>query len=175
MSIRGEKRKEGTLSIEGILSREEVRKFMLCTFLKEECKVKLRYYVETLSDQKKIYIERPGALNKGCDFVVYVEDLLRFKNGNDRPPKHDDVIADIKMKKEKLSQQQYAELLKAIECIYEVRPYSEAETHTRNLPKVEGWSYELLLKFLRWLFVEQDITYWAGEGRSKLYDGILDI
>ena len=42
-------------------------------------------------------------LNKGCDFVVYVEDLILWKNGNDRPPKHDDVLDDLHQKKAKTS------------------------------------------------------------------------
>jgi hypothetical protein len=28
---------------------------------------------------------------------------------------------------------------------------------------------------LRWLFIEQDVTYWSGQGRGMLYNRILEI
>lgn len=32
-----------------------------------------------------------------------------------------------------------------------------------------------ILKTLRWLFIEQDVTYWSGSGRQMLFNGILGI
>ena len=46
--------------------------------------------------------------------------------------------------------------------------------YTQTLPTV-GWDYEVLLKLLRWLFIEQDVTYWSGNGREMLYSAILSI
>ena len=127
-----------------------------------------------MSNGKRIYLERPTFLNKGCDFVLFAEDVITCKNGNDKAPSHNDVLQDLTIKKGALSSEQYAELLEAIKCIYDMRPYSEAEAHVKNLPQVE-WSYELLLKLLRWLFSEQDITYWAGDGREMLYTAIKTV
>lgn len=174
MTVRNDDHIEKFLDVDHIRSKEEARKFLLITYAMEDCHVKTRYYVETFSNGKRIYLERPTFLNKGCDFVLFAEDVITCKNGNDKAPSHNDVLQDLTKKKGALSSEQYAELLEAIKCIYDMRPYSEAEAHVKNLPQVE-WSYELLLKLLRWLFIEQDITYWAGDGREMLYTAIKTV
>ena len=174
MTIRKDDHINKKLDVDYIRSREKLRKFLLVTYAKEDCHIKIRYFVEELKNGKKIYIERPTALNKGCDFVLYAEDVNIFKNGNDKPPSHNDVLQDLTPKKRRLTPVEYKKLQNAIKCIYEVKSYSEAEQHVNNLPQV-GWNYELLLKLLRWLFIEQDITYWAGDGRKKLYSAILGV
>ena len=176
MAIRKDDRIEKELDIDHISSREEARKHLLVTYALEDCHIKTRYYVETFDNGKRIYIERPARLNKGCDFIVYAENIIICKNGNDKAPSHKDVLHDLSQKKDALTSEQYDELLNAIKCIYELKPYLEAVQHVNSLPHVDvGWSYELLLKLLRWLFVEQDITYWADEGRKMLYDKILEL
>lgn len=172
MSIREDDRIEKTIDIDTLRTREELRRYMLGVFAQEECKTKTRYYVETLGNGKRIYLERPTALNKGCDFSIYVEDLMLHNNGNDRRPSHEDVMKDLTTKKAQLTLQEYNQLLQAIGMIYELHPYADAQQYVAQLPHV-GWDYEVLLKLLRWLFTEQDITYWAGDGRAMLYDGIL--
>lgn len=174
MTVRIDEHQEKRLNVDHIHSRVELRKFMLTTYAIEDCNTKNRYYVETLKNNKRIYIERPTMLNKGCDFVVYVEDLLLWKNGNDRPPKHDDVLDDLHQKKANLTDEQFKKLISAITTIYNVEEYDIAEQYIETLPSV-GWDYEVLLKLLRWLFIEQDITYWSGEGRNMLYSAILKI
>lgn len=174
MTIRRESRQEKTLDVDNIHSREELRKFILMTYVSEDCNTKLRYYVETLGNGKRIYIERPAQLNKGCDFVVFVEDLILYKNGNDKPPKHDDVLNDLRAKKGTLTIVQYEQLKCAIESIYNLEQYNNTIQYTQTLPTV-GWDYEVLLKLLRWLFIEQDVTYWSGNGREMLYSAILSI
>ncbi|MGI6718344.1 MAG: hypothetical protein ACOX4D_04230 [Bacteroidales bacterium] len=176
MTIRNDNRKEIEFqSVDTITDRAELRKLMLCTFIKEDCKTKLRYFVETLSDGKRIYIERPAQLNKGCDFVIFVEDLLLFKNGNDKFPKHDDLLNDLQQKKQELSSTNYNLLIQAIYDIYNLKTFDKAFSNIANLPKVSGWSYELILKLSRWFFIEQDITYWAKSGREMLYNHIIEI
>lgn len=81
-----------TLNVDG-LSREKVRERILQTWIEEDPGVgQYRYDVENCSDGSKIYLLRPGRLNKGCDFIVVSENFLKFKNGNDKPPKHHDVF-----------------------------------------------------------------------------------
>lgn len=174
MTIRNDNRIEKYLNIDNINDIAMLRKKMLMTYVDEDCGVKIRYYVEKLHSGKNIYIERPAALNKGCDFKIYVEDLFLWKNGNDYPPSHDDAIQDIRLKKEKLYRYQYNELLKAITAIYCAEPFDNAINKIMMLPHF-GWDYDLLLKLLRWFFIEQDITYWSGEGRDMLYGEICKI
>lgn len=176
MTIKATDAQESSLkSIDEFSNRADIRKYMLYLYATEDCKTKIRYYVETLEDGKRIYLERPTFLNKGCDFQIYVEDLIVYKNGNDKCPSHNDVFHDLKLKKGFLSKEDYAKLLSAIEDIFNVRPYHVAEEKILKLPTPKGWSYETLLKLLRWLFIEQDITYWAQTGREMLMEGIKEI
>lgn len=172
MAIRNDESIEINISVEQLRTREDIRKYLLELFIKEDCKTKLRYYVENIGN-KHIYIERPGQLNKGCDFVIYVEDLIKWKNGNDKPLKHDNLLDDLNRKKEVLSEEQFEVLKLAIKDIYELKPYSEAIERVISLPQSD-WSYELILKLARWFFIEQDMTYWAKSGREMLFNGIND-
>ena len=36
----------------------------------------------------------------------------------------------------------------------------------------EGYAFEHVLKTIKWLFIEQDITYWNWSGRAMLYSAI---
>lgn len=174
MTVRKDDHIEKVLNIDHINNRNELRKYMLYLYATEDCKTKIRYYVETLHNGKRLYIERPTFLNKGCDFVLYVEDLFVYNNGNDKAPSHDDLLNDLKNKKNALSSLQFKQLIDAISCIYNVEPFAKAQQYIIGLPIV-GWSYDLVLKLICWFFIEQDITYWAGEGRDMLYHAILKL
>lgn len=54
-----------------------------------------RYNAEKLSDGSRIYLTRPTRLNKGADFVICCENFTKFKNGNDKPPSHGDLITEL--------------------------------------------------------------------------------
>ena len=110
---------------------------------------------------------RPTFLNKGIDFQVWVE---RFEGNEDKRPSHKDVIEDIKIKM-KENPQQIPELMKAIEEVWNCKEPDEVlKNYKFNFKK--GFSVELLLKILKWLFIEQDITYWNYDGRKMLFDAI---
>ncbi|MBR6092245.1 MAG: hypothetical protein IKQ09_05460 [Bacteroidales bacterium] len=176
MTVRNSGAQESYLkSIDEFSNKADIRKYMLYLYATEDCKTKIRYYVETLANGKRIYLERPTALNKGCDFRIYVEDLLVYNNGNDKCPSHNDVFRDLALKKDSLSDKDYFTLLSAIDDIYNVLPYQVAEEKIKKLPNPQGWPYETLLKLIRWLFIEQDITYWAQMGREMLMNGIKGV
>ncbi len=157
------------LNIEDFNRKADIREFLLNTWIQEKPERKYRYFVETLENNDHIYLERPGQLNKGCDFVVFLENSICFKNGNDKPPKHEFILADLKLKKNALSVKHYNQLLEAVKSIYDCKPYANAKIYVHDLPTV-GVEYEALLKLLRWFFIEQDITYWASSGRKMLFD-----
>ena len=173
MTVRQDDSIEDFINVDSFRDRAAVRRMLLTKFIDENCKTKRRYYVETI-DTTSIYIERPGQLNKGCDFVIYVENLIQWKNGNDKPPAHDDLLADLREKKANLNANEFNRLLAAIRDIYELKPFHVAIAHTVNLPSI-GWDYELILKLTRWFFIEQDITYWAKSGRDMLFETIQNL
>ncbi len=162
------------ISVDDINDRTALRNHILNCWMSEDPNTKYRYDVEALADGKKIYLERPGRLNKGCDFVIFIEGDLTFKNGNDKPPKHNFILDDLRGKKQQLNSEQWEQLLKAIEAIYDCQPYHTASVFCSELPN-ESKSFELVLKTLRWFFIEQDITYWNRQGRYMLHSSILSL
>jgi hypothetical protein len=162
------------IGIDRLNKKEYIRLHLLEQWISESPETKYRYFVETLSNGSKIYLERPGRLNKGCDFVIFIENLITFQNGNDKPPKHDFIFDDLQIKKNELSQIEWDSLMNGVTEIYNCQPYNTAESHISTLPLC-GLAYEIDLKLLRWFFIEQDITYWAKSGRKMLYNGILNL
>jgi len=162
-------------SIENYTNRDAVRTFLLQQWTLENSGNKYRYFVETLADGSHIYLKRHGRLNKGCDFVIYAENKYLWKKGNDRPPDHNFVLKDLRNKKQLLSQAQWQYLLNGINVIYNCGTYQSALQQLNYLPAINGHSYELLLKLIRWFFNEQDVTYWSGQGRYMFYSAIQGI
>lgn len=152
--------------------REELRKMAVEKFLSEKGGywkdgkkhvTRYKYFVEKLSDRRRVFILRPTYLNKGIDFQVWVEKM----NGvEDKRPSHKDIFNDLILKK-KESPQKFPNLMKAVN---EVWLCKEPEDVIGELNKEfkNGFSVELLLKILKWLFIEQDITYWNYDGRGML-------
>ena len=152
-------------------TKEEIRASLMMQWISETPNTKYRYFVETYNDGLNIYLERPTRLNKGCDFVIYAENAYLWNNGNDRPPDHKFVIRDLKQKKNTLSPTEWDNVLLSIDQIYNTQPYAKIIPNIRTLPQV-GQSYELILKLIKWFFIEQDITYWSGQGRGMLYEAL---
>ncbi len=161
-------------TIDTINNKTVIRNFLLNQWIIEAPNTKYRYFVESLGNGNSIYLERPGRLNKGCDFIIFIENHILFNNGNDKPPRHDFITDDLVIKKQHLTPAQWPLLLQAIESIYNCQTFQTASAFCNNLPAI-GETYELLLKTIRWLFIEQDITYWSGQGRNMLYSHILDL
>lgn len=38
-----------------------------------------------------------------------------------------------------------------------------------------GFPFDVILKTIKWLFIEQDVTYWNWSGRNMLYSAIMDL
>lgn len=159
-------------NIDQINNKTTIRNFLLNQWIIEAANTKYRYFVETLTNGNRIYLERPGRLNKGCDFVIYIENHILHNNGNDKPPPHNFILDDLTIKKQALTAGEWQILIASITTILNCQPYNIAAQNLQNLPAM-GESYEVILKTLRWLFIEQDITYWSGQGRQMLFNVIL--
>ena len=130
-----------------------------------------KYFVETLSDGRRIYLYRPTYLNRGIDFQVTVEKYDGLENGR---PSHEDIFEDLKGKKAN-NPQTYPKLIEAITRVWNCE---EPDVVLRDYPQLNftcGHSVELLLKSLKWLFIEQDVTYWNYVGREKLLAAIKSV
>jgi len=156
----------------------DLRKEVVNVFLDEKCGywrndtkivTRYKYFVEKLEDGRSVYLLRPAYLNKGIDFQVTVE---RFKNGKDARPSHKDIFSDLKLKKSE-NPEEFKQLLKAIKRVWDCEDLDTVRKQY-NFSFREGFSVELILKVLKWLFIEQDITYSNYDGRGMLYRAILD-
>lgn len=161
-------------SIEQFNTKTLIRDFLLKEWILEIPNTKYRYFVENLNNGSRIYLERPGRLNKGCDFVIYAENMYLWKKGTDRPPDHNFVLNDLSQKKISLSSQEWNNYLLAVTEIFNCSPYVNTIQYTNALPNI-GYNYELSLKLIRWFFIEQDVTYWSGQGRSMFFEAINNI
>lgn len=153
-------------------SRDELRKQTVNKFLSEkggywkEGKkhvTRYRYYVETLKDGRKIYLLRPTFLNKGIDFQVWVE---KMEEDIDKRPSHQTVFKDLEIKKID-NPNDFPMLLSAIVDVWNCHEPDDV-LQNRKMVFKKGLEVELLLKILKWLFIEQDITYWNYDGRGML-------
>jgi len=97
-----------TVKIPNVNSRQEVRKNVIHLFLREEPGTgtgenasRYNYYVESLRDGRRIFLTRPARNKLGFDFVVRVENTdFNIGAGRNRDnPTHDDIIADLNVKK----------------------------------------------------------------------------
>jgi hypothetical protein len=132
------------------------------------------YIVENLSDGKKIYLRRPANLHWGFDFIVCVKGVNFNSNSGRRRnyPSHLDIIKDLKAKASQNSSA-YKSLFALIEQVYNCVDIDFKEAN--NLGYSNGFSCEMILAVLKWLFIEQDIRYWNYSGRDMLWDSIKSI
>ena len=136
------------------------------------------YFVETLQNNNRIYLKRPTALNKGVDFEVRVENTqFRYgKHGNiistGNRPSHDDITNDLINKKAE-NPTEFSRLKGLLDKTFACEQINDSEYFQFSF--TSGHSIEVIFKSLKWLFIEQDITYWNRSGRSMLYDKLCNI
>ena len=164
-------------------SREEYHRQLITLFLEENHGTSQEwnyydYYVETGKNGKRVYLHRPAYKNKGMDFEVRVEDYqFRYgKYGNiissGNRPSHDEIWNDVKAKVDEIPND--SEKLK--ELITQVFNCEEPnEDMINSCSFTTGLPLDLLLYTIKWLFIEQDMTYWNQSGREMNYNGLMKI
>src|SRR3989338_5248680 len=159
-----------SLNVDG-LPREKIRERILNTWMQEAPGTgQYRYDVEKCRDGSMVYLLRPANLNKGCDFVIVSENYLTFQNGKDKPPKHNDVF-DLILSAVGNNGEKGAAFYDAAHEVYGCTSPDEVLKKYAVLRDDPGCKFERALKLLRWMWIEQDITYWTGQGRGMLWEG----
>lgn len=168
-------------------NRNTLRSNVITEFLKEEPGTGNKdltssyiYNVEKIDGEGVIFLSRPAHLNKGFDFVVHVEGMV-FGN-NKTNPRHSDILDDLTNKLVYLESQgddvvEWArkDILSMIQKVFygvETNLIVENFEPTYDLSGLPGMSFEMILKILKWLFIEQDICYWNWSGRNMLMKGL---
>lgn len=158
--------------------RASIREQVVRTFLREEpgtgkgddCSV-YRYEVEQLADGRSIFLKRPAVLNKGFDFEVYVSDTYFGSGRRTRRPSHRVIFEDLRLKQQEnpIEFEKVKALIRRIHRCEEVR-----DDEIFGLNFKSGFPIEMVLKIIKWLFIEQDVTYWNWSGRDAFFGGIED-
>lgn len=125
------------------------------------------YYVECLNSGKRIYLRRPANLHNGFDFMICVEGYNFAAPGQKYRdnPKHEDILADLQLK---LAEEpyKYRTLYTALATTHACFEFSV----NNELPVFEsGLASDLIVKLMKWFFIEQDIRYWNYSGRDMLW------
>ncbi len=159
--------------------RRKIRHELINVFLKEEpgtgtgelCSF-YYYHVDTLEDGKSIILKRPARLNKGFDFEVHVQDTNFGTSRYRTMPSHRDIYSDLQIKLDE-NPEEFKKVRDFIKKLYECTEIDEVQV--RNLKFKKGFSIEAILKSIKWLFIEQDMTYWNWSGRTMLYSHIKEL
>ena len=135
------------------------------------------YYVETDSvSGNRVYLIHPANLNKGFDFTIHAENQVFIhtnksnRTRRDDIPSHKNIVDDLLAKKaEDITM--FIQLKPLLDKVYQC--VSVADDEYAPFQFSSGMSVELLFKVIKWLFVEQDITYWNWTGRAMLYNHLI--
>lgn len=129
---------------------------------------KYKYVVARL-EGKEIYLQRPAQFNNGFDFTLNVSDMNFNPQGRRTTrPTHKNIIDDLRLKKSENSEL-YQQLKAEIDLLFYCK---ESMTNWATICFGSGLSVPILLTCIKWLFLEQDITYWNYSGRAMLFDVI---
>ncbi len=161
-------------------SRNEMRKYVVLKFMEEEpghgigeLVSRYKYIVENFKDGRKLYLIRPARYKMGFDFQIWMENWNQ--SNRNKKPSYQDIIHDLECKQEE-SQYKFNILLNCIEKIYICEDDDRILDwlKTKNIDFSTGEKVDVLLKTIKWMFIEQDIRYWNFSGRLKLKSSIDD-
>lgn len=161
--------------------REKIRDEVIGWFLlekpgkgKEDLASRAVYEVEEYGNLA-IELHRPATLNKGFDFTVQIKGLRFFKNKKHKScPSHDDVFAILdgfKNENPTIYSQKIIGILNDIYNCKQVQLDSNSMGYFIDCDNKKQ-PIEIVLLCIKWLFIEQDITYWNWSGRAKLYEAM---
>jgi hypothetical protein len=145
---------------------------------------RVMYCMEKTLNDEIIYLQRPAYLNKGFDFTVNVKSY-NFKAPTKKnphrlthTPRHDSIFYPLNLLKT-ANVTDFNLMQVAIDKIYYCEDPSNLLQQNQflslNNQYIDGTEYETLLKVIKWLFIEQDITYWSFSGRKMFYDGLKNV
>lgn len=160
--------------------RATLRKEIINIFLNEnpgtgryELTTRYKYITKQLGNGCHVFLSRPANFNNGFDFTLNVSNTnfnhyIAGKRASTRPT-HGNIIDDLTAKKIE-NPLLFSELIEQVDLIF------ECKTPTKLIFAFNtGHSTELLLECIKWLFVEQDVTYWNYSGRAMFYESIKEI
>ncbi|HEH5496203.1 TPA: hypothetical protein SHD65_000568 [Campylobacter coli] len=136
------------------------------------------YYIVEIADGYNIILKRPAPLNKGFDFIVSVENFY-FKETTKKSrsnPSHNDIISLLKKYKRANEAIYNSKVKNIITSIYNCENVYLRQD-IQQFPKFvnfdnQEYPISILLYCVKWLFIEQDVTYWNYSGRIKFFEAL---
>ncbi len=163
-------------------NRTNIRKEVAQLFILEEpgtgkdenCS-KYHYTVEHYGEYS-IVLKRPTGLNKGFDFTVNINGMYFKKNKRHSNPSHNDIFEAIEYVKNNYAKE-YDRVVSQIINIFQVNDYCFEGLENVVFPDGNGVlrPVAIILLAIKWLFIEQDITYWNWSGRNMLYNHLIEM
>lgn len=156
--------------------RAGLRKEIINIFLEEvpgtgkgELTSKYNYIMKKKGEQE-VYLRRPAQFNNGFDFTLNVSNINFNPSGRATTrPTHGNIIEDL-IQKKNVNKALYKEFKIQIDKIYNCVNHEIVDFDFGV-----GIDSEILLECIKWLFVEQDVTYWNYSGREMFYNAIEEI
>lgn len=162
-------------------NRKNIRREIAKLFLSEEpgtgkgedC-ARYHYVVESYGDYD-IILKRPTGLNKGFDFTVNVSNMYFKKIKRYQNPSHGDIISALIYVKNNYPTE-YLEISSKIMNIFNCKKFDLENLEQVFFPDGDGVMrpIAILLFAIKWLFIEQDITYWNWSGRNMLMEKLKE-
>ena len=125
-----------------------------------------------------VELRRPGQLNKGVDFRVCTTGLMFKPTGKlkkNPAPSHEAIIEILDNYKQKYPVIYNNQIIPVLKKFYGCQNHSLSSSNLPNFIDCDGNNkpIEIVLYCVKWLFIEQDITYWNSSGRDMLYDELI--
>lgn len=124
-----------------------------------------------------IQLHRPAFRNNGMDFTVRCP-TIRFNPGNRlirHMPRHRDLESGFKSLRRKYGAE-YDVVKQAIWAAYNCKRIKNLKILANMLPSpLDGGDRcpgGVLIFSTKWIFVEQDVTYWHNSGRAMFFKGL---
>lgn len=127
-------------------------------------------YIVKIINNNEVYLNRPAQFNNGFDFTLNVSNINFNIDGRATTrPTHQNILDDLAAKKNE-NLNLYSLLMSQITNIFNCQNPS-----TSTFSFVTGYPTEIILECIKWLFAEQDVTYWNYSGRQMFYESILEV
>lgn len=163
-------------------SRIEARREIVELFLNEQCGTgkgelssKYEYTVEKY-DNLSITLKRPAPLNKGFDFIVHIYGMYFKSTRRHTNPSHNDIIKTLQGIKTLVSIQQYEYIKNSIKNVYNLQEFDISSIEDIFFIDCDNNQrpVAIIILAIKWLFIEQDVTYWNWSGRAMLMNGLVE-
>ncbi len=163
--------------------RKEFRKQLIGAFVDEEpgtgtgenC-TRYIYEVDTSPSGHTIELHRPAFLNKGIDFTVRCLSIVfNDKNPHWRHvPTHADVVEVLTSLKANYPGR-YGEVSASLNRVYGCKGRVNLKAITELIAEpaiagADGCPADAAVLVAKWLFAEQDLTYWNNSGRAMFFN-----